>query len=65
MGLLRRLGRFLSGFRLYFLLPALGLLLLATLMFFGGVFWPWGWAVGLVLLCFSGKSDPEKKGYRL
>jgi len=34
------------------------------LFFFAHRFWPWGWAVGLVLLCFSGPSDSEKKGYR-
>ncbi len=39
-------------------------ILISTLMYFGGTFWPWGWAVGLVLLLFGGPSDPEKKGYR-
>ena len=33
------------------------------LFFFANRFWPWGWALGLVLLIFSGPSDPEKKGY--
>jgi hypothetical protein len=64
LALLRRIGRLLSGCRLYFLLPALGLLAVSTLMFLGGVFWPWGWAVGMVLLFFSGKSSSEKRGYR-
>jgi hypothetical protein len=39
-------------------------LLLSTILFFAGTFWPWGWAVGLVLLLFGGPSDSEKKGYR-
>jgi hypothetical protein len=36
----------------------------STVMFFGGWFWPWGWAVGAVCFFFSFKSDAEKKGYR-
>jgi hypothetical protein len=58
------LVKFFSGFRLYFLIPGLLMVLLSTLIFFGGYFWPWGWAVGVVLLAFSGKSRSEKKGYR-
>ena len=38
-------------------------LLLSTTLFFTGVFWPWGWAVGVILLLLSGPSDPEKRGY--
>jgi hypothetical protein len=64
MGLLRRVGRLFSAFRLYMLLPALGFLAVSTLALLGGIFWPWGWAVGIVLLFFSGKSSSEKKGYR-
>ncbi len=26
--------------------------------------WPWGWAVGFVLLMFGGRSSSEKNGYR-
>jgi hypothetical protein len=41
-----------------------GLFLLAsTLVWLGGYFWPWGWAVGGVLLIFSFPNDAEKKGY--
>jgi hypothetical protein len=39
------------------------LLLVSTVMFMCGRFWPWGWAVGGVLLLFSGRSDAERKGY--
>ncbi len=44
-------------------LPVL-LLAISTLLWIGGTFWPWGWAVGGVMLLFSGPSDSEKKGYR-
>jgi hypothetical protein len=64
MKILHAIGRWLSGFRLYFLIPSILLLLLSTALFFAGTFWPWGWAVGMVLLFFSGKSSSEKKGYR-
>ena len=37
---------------------------ISTITFIAGRFWPWGWAVGLVLLVFGGPSDSEKKGYR-
>jgi hypothetical protein len=43
---------------------ALGFILLSTVLYFAGWFWPWGWAVGLILLLFSGPTDAEKKGYR-
>jgi len=43
---------------------AVGFLLLSTILWFAGTFWPWGWAVGVALLMFAGPSDPEKKGYR-
>lgn len=64
MKILQVIGRWLSGFRLYFLIPSILLLLISTALFFAGTFWPWGWAVGMVLLFFSGKSSSEKKGYR-
>jgi len=38
-------------------------LLASTILWFAGYFWPWGWAVGAVLLIFSFPSGPEKKGY--
>lgn len=38
-------------------------LLVSTVLWFCGRFWPWGWAVGVVLLLFAGPSDSEKKGY--
>ena len=38
-------------------------LLVSTLLWFAGTFWPWGWAVGVVLLLFSFPSNAEKKGY--
>jgi hypothetical protein len=39
-------------------------LLISTVLFFCGIFWPWGWAVGIILLLFGGPSDSEKKGYK-
>jgi hypothetical protein len=42
---------------------ALAFLLLSTILWFSGRFWPWGWAVGIALLIFSFPSGPEKKGY--
>ena len=33
------------------------------LFFFADTVWPWGWVVGGILLCFSGKSHAEKNGY--
>jgi len=44
---------------------ALAFILASTIIWFAGYFWPWGWAVGAVLLMFSFPSDSEKKGYRL
>lgn len=38
-------------------------LLISTVLFFAGTFWPWGWAVGAVLLIFSFPNDAEKRGY--
>jgi hypothetical protein len=45
-----------AGVALLFLLASTVLLLL-------GRFWPWGWAVGAVLLLLSFPSGPERKGY--
>jgi hypothetical protein len=42
---------------------AIGFLLVSTVLWFAGTFWPWGWVVGFVLLVFAGPSDSEKKGY--
>lgn len=42
---------------------AVGILLLTTIIFLCGWFWPWGWAVGGVLLLFSGRNDSDKSGY--
>ena len=39
------------------------LLISTALFFFADTIWPWGWAVGGVLLLFSGRSQSEKKGY--
>lgn len=58
------IAKFFAGFRLYLLIPSILLILLSTLMFIGGRFWPWGWAAGIGLFFFSFKSDSEKKGYR-
>lgn len=55
---------FLNGYKLHMLIPGLLLIAVSTAMFFGGTMWPWGWAVGTVLVIFSGKSPSEKKGYR-
>jgi hypothetical protein len=38
-------------------------LLISTVLWFTGAFWPWGWVVGVVLLIFSFPSASEKKGY--
>jgi len=44
---------------------ALALLAASTLLFFvWRIFWPWGWAIGALLLLFAGRSDSEKNGYR-
>lgn len=42
---------------------ALLFLLISTGLWFAGYFWPWGWAVGVVLLLFAFPNDAEKKGY--
>ena len=42
---------------------ALAFLLVSTVLFVMDYFWPWGWAVGAVLLIFSFPNDAEKKGY--
>ena len=42
---------------------ALGFLLLSTILYFCGYFWPWGWAAGVILLIFSFPNDAEKRGY--
>jgi hypothetical protein len=39
------------------------LLLISTVLFFIGYFWPWGWALGGILLIFSFPNDAEKRGY--
>ena len=39
-------------------------LLASTALWFAGYFWPWGWAIGGVLLMFSFPSSAEKRGYR-
>jgi hypothetical protein len=38
-------------------------LLLSTVLWFAGRFWPWGWAVGIVLLLFSFPNEAQKRGY--
>lgn len=38
-------------------------LLVSTVLWFAGWFWPWGWVVGLVFLLFSFPSSSERKGY--
>jgi hypothetical protein len=38
-------------------------LLISTVLWFCGYFWPWGWGIGIVLLLFSFPSQSEKKGY--
>jgi hypothetical protein len=38
-------------------------LLLSTVLWFTGQFWPWGWAIGVALLIFSFPSSNERKGY--
>jgi hypothetical protein len=42
---------------------ALLFLLASTILWFTGYFWPWGWAVGGILLILSFPSRTEKKGY--
>jgi len=31
----------------------LALLVVSTVLFFNGIFWAWGWAIGVVLLIFN------------
>jgi hypothetical protein len=38
-------------------------LLLSTVLWLCGTFWPWGWAAGAVLLLLSFPSGSERKGY--
>jgi len=33
---------------------SLSLLGISTVLYFSGIFWPWGWAIGGVLLLFTG-----------
>jgi hypothetical protein len=40
------------------------LIAISTIFLFAGEIWPWGWVVGVILLCFAGPSSSEKKGYR-
>ncbi len=42
---------------------ALAFLLLSTVLWLAGYFWPWGWAVGGVLLLVAFPSSLERKGY--
>jgi len=38
-------------------------LLASTVLWFAGRFWPWGWAVGVILLLFSFPNEAQKRGY--
>ena len=38
-------------------------LLISTALWLVGVFWPWGWGIGAVLLAFSFPSQAERRGY--
>jgi hypothetical protein len=38
-------------------------LLVSTIFWLAGRFWPWGWGIGIVLLIFSFPSKSERKGY--
>jgi uncharacterized RDD family membrane protein YckC len=42
---------------------ALVFLLISTILWFAGRFWPYGWVVGGVLLLLSFPSSSERKGY--
>jgi hypothetical protein len=42
---------------------ALFFLLVSTVLWFAGRFWPWGWGIGVILLLFSFPSKLERKGY--
>lgn len=39
-------------------------LLVSTVLWAAGYFWPYGWVVGVILLAFGGPSKSEKNGYR-
>jgi hypothetical protein len=38
-------------------------LLISTVLWFMGYFFPWGWAVGVILLIFSFPSQSQRRGY--
>jgi hypothetical protein len=42
---------------------AVGCLLVSTVLLLFGRFWPWGWAVGLVLLLLGFPNKSERRGY--
>ena len=42
---------------------ALVLLLISTVLWLAGRFWPWGWVAGGVLLLFSFPSKAQRDGY--
>jgi hypothetical protein len=53
-----------AGLSPWLRLGVAGMFLLAsTILWFMDRFWPWGWAVGGILLLFSFPSSAEKKGY--
>ena len=39
------------------------LIVVSTILYFSGRFWPWGWAAGTVAILFGGRSKQEKNGY--
>ena len=43
---------------------AVVMLLISTVLWVGGLFWPYGWIGGVIMLLFAGRSEQEKKGYR-
>ena len=42
---------------------SLCLLLVSTILWLTGTFWPWGWVAGVILLIFSFPNDAQRKGY--
>jgi hypothetical protein len=42
---------------------AMVFLLISTILWLAGWYWPWGWAIGFALLVFSFPSSSERKGY--
>ena len=40
------------------------LILVSTILLFCGTFWVYGWAWGIALFLFCGKTNAEKNGYR-